>query len=187
MLERSPETHAALAAIETSEVSPFLESVVEHGKDTALTTLREVLNGEIAKLGIDSNPTDILTLRNRLGFFVSMAKELKARLDDEVFVPWLMHNGDLEVGDTRFYAATDKTTKLDKPMRAAIEELMEATGGDMDRFCELLSSSAIKHGACKKVLDENKWREMFRVEESQKVEEGKPKRRVQEINQKFIR
>lgn len=187
MLDRSIETHNALAAINADEASPFLNSAVERGKDQTLTAIREVLNGEIAALGIDSNPADILTLRNRLAFFVTMAKELKARLDDEVFVQWLIHNGDLEVGDTRFYAATDKTTKLDKPMRAAIEELMEATGGDMDRFCELLSSSAIKHGACKKVLDENKWREMFRVEESQKVEEGKPKRRVQEINQKFIK
>lgn len=187
MIQRTPETHAALAAINADEASPFLDSVVEHGKDTALTALREHLNGEIAALGVDSDPTKILTLRNRLVFFVSMAKELKARLDDEVFVAWLIHNGDLEVGDVRYYAGVEKTTKPATTLRALVEKLMEATGGDLDRFTELLSSNAVKPGACKQVLSEDEWRQAFVVTEADEVREGKPKKRVQEINQKFLK
>lgn len=186
-MERSIESHNAIASIDASEVSPFLDNVVEHGKDTALTALREVLNGEIAKLGIDSNPNDILTLRARLGFFVAMAKELKARLDEEVLLAWLIKHGELEVGEVRLYAGIEKTTKLAAPMAVAVEKLMEATGGDMARLCELFSTSAIKPGACKKVLSEDEWNTMFRVEEVSDVKEGKPKRKVVEFNPKFVR
>ncbi len=118
-IPRSPETDAMIRSIQSRECGEVIGGVVARAQEAPLLAIREFLNGEIAKLGIDADPEAILTLRNRLEYFSAMVKELRDRLDEDVFIPWLSHNGDLEAGDIRYFAGVAKTTKPAIPLREA--------------------------------------------------------------------
>ena len=75
-----------------------------------------------------------------------------------------------------------------------MEKALELTGGDFDAMVKLLSSSPIKHGAYKGMLDETVgedadflWSEFFERVEKDKVKEGKSKKKLIEVDKRFSR
>ena len=83
----------------------------------------------------------------------------------------------VQTDTARYSVGTVKDTKC-RDVRATLEALFEATGGDWEAVARCLSSSAWKHGAAREPLGE-KWDECFEVVERMDLKEGKPKKGVQ--------
>ncbi len=99
-------------------------------------------------------------------------------------VAWIEANGDLVLGDQRFYAGHAKTTRcLDQ--RAAVEAALTAVAGDIDGFCQLLCSQALKHGACRGILPAEAYEQFFLTEENVVLKDGKAVKRLLKTNDAF--
>lgn len=128
----------------------------------------------------------VLSIYDRIKFYQSELKTLRDRAESAM-MEWIKVNGDLVVSDSvRYYVGTSKTTKCTN-IPGAVEKIMEATGGDFTRFCDVLASGAIKHGAAKKVLDPKTYAELFKVTESDKLEEGVLDKKLIRYDEAFVK
>ncbi len=144
----------------------------------------DILEREAASISGELTNDQVLAIYDQLKFYNRETKRLMD-LAETAMLEWIKGNGDLVVSPTvRYYAGTSKTTKcVDLP--AAVAALMEATGGNFEKFCEVLSSGAIKHGAAKKVLDPNVYDLCFKVEIRDTLEEGKPDKKLMKADEAF--
>ncbi len=108
---------------------------------------------------------------------MSWAKGHKDDVESSL-VEWIEDNGDLKIeGIPRHYAATPKrVTCVDT--RVALESILEACGGDWERFVSCLTSSPIKHGAAKDLLGDETFKDLFTTERKKKIAEGAAVKRV---------
>jgi hypothetical protein len=112
-------------------------------------------------------------------------REAKAKLRDAV-KGWMLATGTKEfmVGETKWFIAAKKKEKC-RDLKAAIEALYLATGGDFDAFVGVLSINAVKPGAAKKVLG-SEFDRHFETTTEQDVSTHQPKRELQAVNTRFI-
>jgi len=139
-------------------------------------------------LAIDSSspPEQILELIEASKRATANLRAAKAAAN-EVILDWLEANGNsLERGEVRYYSAPVKRIKA-RSLDVVAEAVLEATGGDWVAFCESLSTSAFKQGAVKKLVGDNRWAELFSVEVVQELKTGKAKRKLAEVNERFVR
>lgn len=141
------------------------------------------VESQVIALGTSAPAEAVAELLNT----IQVLKREIRRVDDlfeNIFIEWIQANGDLQIGDVRYYVGTPKDTKcINVP--ATLAALLEATGGDFDRVCGCLSSNAIKHGAAKKVLPEDEFSKLFSVTEKVTLEEGKPKKSLLTKNDRY--
>lgn len=118
---------------------------------------------EVAGITIESKQDVVILPYDRILFFLSELKRIKALCELQMLV-WIKANGAIEVSDeVRYYAGSEKITKcLDVP--GTVEAVMAATGGDFTRFCDVLASNAIKYGAAKNVLSPEEYARLFKTE-----------------------
>lgn len=149
--------------------------------ETAIVMIEKDVLGELAELNHDQ----VLAVWDKAQFYAREANRIKKLVEAEV-LKWVQAHGELNTGNgIRYYAGVDKTTKcLNVP--AAVEALIEAAGGDFNRFCDVLASGAIKHGAAKKLLPEEKYNQLFAVIEKEVLEEGKQKKLVK-VDERFLK
>ena len=104
---------------------------------------------------------------------------------EESVIEWIRVNGEVSIGDVRYYVAPNKDTKC-KSVLGTLRAALEATGGDVDSIAQLLSASAWKPGACKKVLGEDVCRALFETRETDALKTGEPPRdRLQASDGRF--
>ena len=119
---------------------------------------------------------------------ISVAKDRMRDLDKmvkEAVIEFIDRTG-LEpttLDGKRYYVGIVKRTKCNDT-RAALEALLNATGGDLDAIAECLSSNALKPGACRKSLD-GTWDDHFTVTESPDLKTGKAKRTLQLADDRY--
>lgn len=90
------------------------------------------------------------------------------------FASWLEHNGDLVIGQTRWYFGVNKTWKcLDKVM--TVESILDHAGGDLHEFARFLSSKPFKEGSIKASLPPGVFEQIFVREVATVAKTGKPK------------
>lgn len=121
---------------------------------------------------------------------VDAAKRFLREVDADLTARLLEHvqaNGPVTVGTVRYYAGTEKVTKV-RDARQAMHLLLEATGGDVDTLAELQAANAWKPGACRTVLGD-RWGEVFEVTEKTVLKDGKPVRAVglQRADERFLK
>ena len=136
---------------------------------------------------LDSGSThdDIASAIDTVQLFGRLAKEFKAALDGAM-LEWMEANHrDITIGDVRYYAGVSKVTTC-TDTAATLDALFEWAQGDMKKVTDAFASSPYKHGFCRDILEPDKYAAMFITEERGKVSEGKPKKTVQQINQRFI-
>lgn len=146
---------------------------------------RQTLVNQLATLSTDSPKEQVLDVYDRVCLLKSLAKEL-AQMADAAMVEWIKANGEIEVGDLRYYVGKSKDTKC-KDVRRTMESALNATGGDVDALVGLLSSGAWKPGACRQVLPPEEYAECFHTVEVEDVKTGKPKVGLQKVNTAFIK
>jgi hypothetical protein len=130
-------------------------------------------------------------LRSKLEFMLRRVKETMDALDEKAIDHIKVTGRDIEyaVDDKgnkmRLYLAHPKTTKC-RDVRATIQALIQYSSGDWDAVESCLSSSAIKHGAAKKILPPETWGNCFTVEVKDKLESGEvaPKQ-LQKFDERF--
>lgn len=128
---------------------------------------------------------DVLALYDRVAFVARESKRLKD-LMEKAMVDWMTTNHlNLEVSPTvHYYVGTSKSTKCtDVP--ATVEALLAVVDGDFKRFCDTLAANAIKHGAAKKLLAMEVYRELFKVTEKSTLEGG-PEKELMKADATFM-
>jgi len=103
----------------------------------------------------------------------------------QALIEWINANGDLVVGDIRYYVGTSKTTKcIDKGQ--TLFNILDAAAGDLDSVARCLSANAWKPGECRGILKGELWDENFTVEPVMDLKTGKPKKQVNRVDSKFL-
>ncbi len=146
----------------------------------------EIIKREVPLATLEMTNDQVVHILDHAQFVKREVTALVAQLEISI-LEWIQAHGDLIVSDSiRYYAGTSKTTKcVDLP--AAVAALMEATGGNFEKFCEVLSANALKHGAAKKVMDPNVYDLCFKVEIKDTLEEGKPVKKLMKADDAFVR
>lgn len=131
----------------------------------------------------------------RIDDLIRRAKAFREEFEQQC-IEWIEANGrDIEIlfqdgSVIRYYVGNAKTVKCaDVP--GTLLELLQVAAGDLDAVANCLGSSAWKHGAVKKLLAElgagDKYDSLFVVEEKQELKEGKPVKRLQKFDSRFVR
>lgn len=153
--------------------------------ESSVQILRRDILAQVANLSPDATQDEVLDVLGRIAAAKDAIRELGS-MAEEAAIQWIEANGDIEVGDVRYYVGTNRTTKC-TDTRATMEAALNATGGDIDAMCELLSSGAWKPGACRKTLSPDDFDMLFTTSETLDLKTGKPKRGLQRVDQRFIK
>lgn len=105
-----------------------------------------------------------------------IVREYSARLEEAAIAYIQRRGGSVETLTARFYVGTEKVTKC-RDVPRAVDAVLQACGGDLDRLKQCLASGALKQGECKAVLG-NEWGRHFDVTERLDMKTGKPARGV---------
>lgn len=142
------------------------------------------LDNQVSDLTLEENLDTVIDLYHRSIAVLSVAKEVKEKAAQKL-AQWIEKNGEFTIGEIRYYVGVTKDYKPTS-MRAAVDALLTATGGDLDAFIEALSSNAIKPGHARKVLGEQ-FESVFVTTEKLDVLTGKPKRELKSVDQRYLK
>lgn len=147
--------------METTELET---SIIQCGEQTPVETLLQA-GDQIA----------------RLGEFHRQVKQMwEAKM-----VEHINRHGPVEVGDVRFYVGVVKKTRCVN-VPGAVEALLSRVEGDFARFCDHLSTGAVKYGAARDTLAPEDFDRLFVTEVEDDLKTGKPVKRLQRADQRFI-
>jgi hypothetical protein len=149
-----------------------------------LLTLDKVRNAIEVLNTDDATSDDALTALAFIGRLKELTRELNASVEQGV-MEWIIRNGDLVDGEIRYYIGPEKKTKCNSN-RQTLEAVLESVGGDMDAMAECLASDAFKPGACRTILGDS-FEQHFTTTTKDDLKTGKPVRKLQRVDQKFIR
>lgn len=137
---------------------------------------------------------DVAQVYVTLKAYIARGTELKRQLDDALAARMTATGRDIRFtvdGDGNEIILTTRPEKVVKcrDVKAALQELLQAFGGDFDMLADCLASGAFKYGACRKRLEEigapGLYEALFETSERVRVEEKGAK--VREVNTKFIK
>lgn len=97
-------------------------------------------------------------------------------------------NGPIEFGTVVYYLGITKKPPKCVNVPAALEAVLVACEGDFGKVCEHLAANALKYGACKTTLGEEKFSELFKVEEVEELqceEAAKAAKKLQKLDRRF--
>jgi hypothetical protein len=118
---------------------------------------------------------DFLTAMDTEAGLKAIVREYSARLKDAA-IEYVNNNGPVETETARYYVGTKRTTKCRDTTRA-VEAVLQATGGDLDRLVGCLSSQPLKHGECEGVLGDE-WDRHFAITEVPDLKTGRPQKEL---------
>ncbi len=160
-----------------------------------ITPTAEIDNAIASISGGAMDKEEIIFLYDRLMSLKQAAAETLDRMKGAM-IAWIELNGSIEIGDVRYYAAVEKKTKPRNPNMAEFyKAVLMAVGGDEEAFASSLASNAFKHGQLRKLLAEIHGDEqgeiqyglLFETIEESKLAEGKPIKKLQVMDKKFLR
>lgn len=100
------------------------------------------------------------------------AKDAKSAIEQSAIERLKEIGGSVRVGEICYWVGREKKDPKCVNIKATVEALMDATGGDFEKFCQHLSANAIKHGAAKKTLGPDEFARLFRQETVDKLQSG---------------
>lgn len=134
----------------------------------------------------DSRETVVAAI-NAVDVLKAKTRELSGHVEAAA-VACIKRHGDIVVGEIRYYAGTEKTTKvIDKA--GCLEAVLNAAAGDLGAVCEqYMVSEPFKPGACKELLGEEAAQKLFKTEIKDELKEGKPARnKLMKADSRFIK
>jgi len=146
---------------------------------TALATLRN----EVSDLSTEDSRDRAIDLYMRAEVALGMAREIKSIVAEKL-AEWIDQNGEITVGDIRYYVGKSKTQKP-RDLREVADRVLTAVAGDLDAFVDVLAANAFKPGAAKKLLGDQ-FDEVFETTEKLDLRTGKPARELKVVNTKFL-
>lgn len=148
---------------------------------------------ETLALSIDSPPEQVREVILARAALKERVREVCDGLD-AFLLEWIPANGEIEIGEKRWYVAPVKKVKCRDVARAA--QCIAGVFGiphtaDLAAFVSLLASDALKQGAVRKALEErglpDMFDELFETTVEKDVQTGKPLKRVHEVNDAFTK
>ncbi len=114
----------------------------------------------------------------------STVNKLWAELEPRA-VAWIDQHGPLRVGEIEYSVGHDRSTKCIDLLEATRVGL-DAVGGDLDRFIQLLASNAYKYGTFRATAGEDAFNRCFTVEKRDRLKDGTPKpKKLQRYDPRF--
>ena len=142
------------------------------------------LERHIADINADTPKDTLAELRNCVLFIQQRAASIR-QLIDQKFVIAIQAHGPIEIGDIRYVVGVDRTTRcLDT--KVTTEIILEAVGGDLVRFCQMLVAQPYKAASVRAVIPEEAYWSCFETVERRSVEE-KPAERLMKIDTRFVK
>lgn len=135
----------------------------------------------VAQLTTEASAEKVAEVLGEVEFVARQLKELRANLD-AALLEWVTTNGELVIGDQKFYAGTKSVTKC-TDQRAALEAIINATAGDLDAIAAVLASGAFKYGTARSLGEEVA--RFFETTTVPDLKTGLPVREVKTINLKY--
>lgn len=145
-----------------------------------------VLN-TISALTTEASAEEATEILNLAAQFKEQAAKIE-KVAKERLLEWLVQNGDLTIGDIRWYAGSEKVVKEgDKSTTvwSVIGRAMKQGTRAEDALAELLSSDPWKHGALKDYLGEKTYGELFTVSRKPDLKTGKAKKVIKRIDTRY--
>lgn len=133
----------------------------------------------------DASEEDILEAWEAMEAAYDRVRDRRQELTDRI-IEWMVANDVTEVYriaqpgiltpdiDYRLRLKTQRRVKPKLSAGDAIEAVLTATGYDMEKAGQVISSNPLKQGAVKSVLGEDFWEELFFVEETAALDVGDP-------------
>ena len=143
------------------------------------------LQRRIEALPTRTDAEEALDLMAQVERFKALGRQLHQQLEASL-IQFIEANGDIEVGEKRWYVGTDKSYKRKADIEDAVQALLEVTGGDLQAFCALLSSGALKPAACRTVLGD-RFTDLFETVVEKDLKTGAPKKAVKVFDARFAK
>lgn len=146
------------------------------------------LVAQIEDPGEQTNPASKDLAADMLGKVDALkqrTRELATRAE-EIACGVIQLHGDIVIGDVRYYVGTEKTVKCANKA-GTLESLLDATGGDFEAVCGMLSSDPFKYGAVRTAIGEERFDTLFKTETRIDLKTGKPLRGLQKFDGRFSR
>lgn len=155
-----------------------------------MTTDLATLETRILQIAPITTVEDIATAINDLGFMKRRCAELQSHLEERMIERINETGQDVVIGTVRYYVGVAKSVKC-KDVPATIEQVLSAANGDVARFADCLSSGAFKYGTVRRLFEEvgdtTSYGQLFETVEKDDLKEGKPVKRLQKVDEQFIR
>lgn len=117
----------------------------------------------------ESTPEEVGQYMDAVAATLAAAKRQKQQCDDAV-IEWIRANGDLVIGDVRWYVAKPRTVKC-PDVGAVLSSMLERV--DIEHVVNCLSADCWKQGAVRSVLGDAEHRRLFKITRPDTLKAGK--------------
>ena len=142
------------------------------------------LKFEIDSLGEDAPIERLAEVRDNIDFLKQFVRDIDAQWNG-MMLARCERDGDQVIGPKRYYAGIEKKTTCPDAANG-LKTIFDCSGGDFGKVAEMFAANPFKPGACREVLGD-RWGEVFVVEEKLDLKEGKPSKKLQVVDERFIR
>lgn len=167
----------------------------EYDNDADIPTIPQTLiavSEQVDEISPNAPMEDVLGLHMHLELFAKALRYVKKQMEARM-IQWINANGDIECGTVRYYVGPDKKVKpIDNPK--ILETLYMVLEGDEAAVCQCMSSSPWKYGGIRKLLegcegqiDAPPFDDLFATIEEDDLKTGKPKKKLQQADQRFLK
>jgi len=139
----------------------------------------------LIRLGDHSSADEVAATLEQVVLLQQKAREFKRLLDEEI-ISWIKANGDLRLGDIRYYVGRKKRVEV-RSGSEALSAMVVAASGDIGTVADLMSAQPWKHGAVKKQLGDAKFAELFEEIIEDDLKTGKPTEVLKRLDEAFVR
>lgn len=140
---------------------------------------------EVLDIESDTPHDDVATALVKVGAMMAMAKAVKAGIDAKI-TKWIEANGRVTIMPGVFYDRVETKTVKCVNVGRTVQSLLEHTGGDLEAVNGCLSSNAMKHGACRKVLPADVFETLFTTTTKAALKPSDDAKKLQRIDLRFI-
>jgi hypothetical protein len=122
---------------------------------------------------------------NVTSILLSRAKLLRQTLE-QIAVRWIDSNGPIEIGDIRYTTGHHKRV-LCTDILGCAQVVLEMSGGDLASLCEHLNSNPYKYGSVHRLVGNERFSELFRIEHKPKLVEDKAQKQLIRVDRRYVR
>lgn len=155
--------------------------------NSAIDKLKSSMDKDLLSMDESISVDAVVSRIDKLKVLAGIVRDFRQETEAAV-CRWIDANGDIEVGDTRWYVGKTTSRKC-KDVPASIQTLIEVLGGDLESLAKCLTSQPLKPAYCRSILKEKgadaAYTELFTEEAVPDLKTGKPKRGLRQSNSRL--
>jgi hypothetical protein len=155
-----------------------------------MTTDLTIIEAGVWTITPETPVEQVADVLGKIEWMIRRAKEVKDELECRMVEKIQTTGEDIVIGDCRYYVGVAKTVKCIDP-KTTLEEILTTSGGDVGKVIDCLSSKAFKYGTVRRFFEEagqfQTYGRLFETVEADELKTGKPTRRLQKVNEAFVK